>query len=124
MQVRVFRDVDNRCSRHLSVLHLTWDNGQQGGERGFRYATGLPGFPHLQVLAALGGIEDSGVHAAELRERAGVPVVLADDGDHYICDGDVLRREERAADRLQEHSRGVLVHDRHDDHARVSLVRF
>ena len=77
-------------------------------------------FPVRHFGALVSASEDPWLHAAVVRQRARLSAVLADDGDRHIRHHHVLCREERSRNQVHQHPRGVLVHHRHHDHARVS----
>ncbi|KAG5282708.1 hypothetical protein AALO_G00058990 [Alosa alosa] len=77
--------------------------------------------PHLQVLAPLAGPAHPGLHAQELRVRAGLPALLADHGHHHLCHRHVLRREGLQLQQVHQHPRLLLVH--HQNHDRPLVWR-
>lgn len=82
-------------------------------------AASLPRLPHFQIFAAFARPTHPGLHAQELRLRAGLPRLLAGHGHHHLRHRHVLRREERRRNQFHLHSGRFLVHHRHHDNTRV-----
>ncbi|XP_077449774.1 uncharacterized protein LOC144068817 isoform X2 [Stigmatopora argus] len=120
LQVRHERHVAHRRGGHRALLRGAGPARERGGERRLRHAQGLPRLPHLQVVAPLGRPPDPGLHAEELRLRAGLPALLAHHGHHHLRHRHVLCREELQGLRLHLHPRRLLVHHRHHDHTWAS----
>ena len=120
VQVRAIRHVHHRRGRNPPVLHRPRYHRQRRRIRCFRYVARLPCVPDLQVLEALAGAQDPRLHVEIVRLGARFPSLLPRDGDHHIRNRHVLRGEERRWNELHLDTCRVLVHDRHDDHIRVS----
>jgi len=78
----------------------------------------------IQVLSTLGRSAHPWKHTQVMCQRTWLSRLLACHGHHHLFDDHVLRREERSRHGLYQYPGLVLVHHRHHDHARVTLMSF
>lgn len=118
-QIHAKRHVGHRCRCNYALLHWTLYAGQWRRVGRFCDASSFPRFSYLQVLTSLAGSTNSRLYAQIVRVWARLSRVFARDGHHYLCNCDVLRREECRRHQLYVNSGRILVHHCDNDDARL-----